>query len=282
VPKGRESKSVKRLFETMTEHSKYDWAKAMLALVSKDSSDLSELAQAAELDPKAGDLTDIDLSDLDLSDQNLEGWDLRNAKFSNTRLARAELRNALVDPNELAEAVDWEEALLDDGVRWAARNAAILSTAVDELELSVRAANCLKVDSINYIGELVQKTEGAMLRIPYFGRKTLHEIKKVLASMGLHFGMDLPNWRPKERKGYAPTLITHLNGEQARESRLRRACRKVGYKLIKSRKRGVCLRPYHVVFPERNWQVSDSDGMTLEDAEDFVSKLQPQTSAPGN
>ncbi|HEX9771428.1 MAG TPA: DNA-directed RNA polymerase subunit alpha, partial [Kiloniellales bacterium] len=57
---------------------------------------------------------------------------------------------------------------------------------VDELELSVRSANCLKNDNIVYIGDLVQKTEGEMLRTPNFGRKSLNEIKEVLSTMGLH------------------------------------------------------------------------------------------------
>ncbi len=68
---------------------------------------------------------------------------------------------------------------------------------VDELELSVRSANCLKNDNIVYIGDLVRKTEGEMLRTPNFGRKSLNEIKEVLASMGLKFGMDVPDWPPE-------------------------------------------------------------------------------------
>ncbi|WP_029087819.1 DNA-directed RNA polymerase subunit alpha [Brevundimonas aveniformis] len=68
---------------------------------------------------------------------------------------------------------------------------------VDELELSVRSANCLKNDNIVYIGDLIQKTEGEMLRTPNFGRKSLNEIKEVLASMGLSLGMDVPAWPPE-------------------------------------------------------------------------------------
>ena len=67
---------------------------------------------------------------------------------------------------------------------------------VDELELSVRSANCLKTDNIVYIGDLVQKTEAEMLRTPNFGRKSLNEIKEVLAQMGLHLGMEVPGWPP--------------------------------------------------------------------------------------
>ncbi|WP_169569545.1 DNA-directed RNA polymerase subunit alpha [Sneathiella limimaris] len=68
---------------------------------------------------------------------------------------------------------------------------------VDELELTVRSTNCLKNDNITYIGDLVQRTEADMLRTPNFGRKSLNEIKDVLAGMGLHLGMDVPNWPPE-------------------------------------------------------------------------------------
>jgi len=69
---------------------------------------------------------------------------------------------------------------------------------VDELELSVRSANCLKNDNIVYIGDLIQKTESEMLRTPNFGRKSLNEIKEVLSGMGLHLGMDLEEWPPED------------------------------------------------------------------------------------
>jgi DNA-directed RNA polymerase subunit alpha len=68
---------------------------------------------------------------------------------------------------------------------------------VDELELSVRSANCLKNDNIIYIGDLVQKTESEMLRTPNFGRKSLNEIKEVLIQMGLNLGMEIPGWPPE-------------------------------------------------------------------------------------
>lgn len=68
---------------------------------------------------------------------------------------------------------------------------------VDELELSVRSANCLKNDAIEYIGDLVQKSEGDMLRTPNFGRKSLNEIKEVLTIMGLHLGMQVEGWPPE-------------------------------------------------------------------------------------
>ena len=68
---------------------------------------------------------------------------------------------------------------------------------VEELELSVRSANCLKNDNIVYIGDLVQKTEQEMLRTPNFGRKSLNEIKEVLASMGLGLGITVTGWPPE-------------------------------------------------------------------------------------
>ena len=77
---------------------------------------------------------------------------------------------------------------------------------VDELELSVRSANCLKNDNIVYIGDLVQKTEAEMLRTPNFGRKSLNEIKEVLLQMGLHLGMEIPNWPPENIEDLAKRL----------------------------------------------------------------------------
>ncbi|WP_016770421.1 DNA-directed RNA polymerase subunit alpha [Rickettsia sibirica] len=68
---------------------------------------------------------------------------------------------------------------------------------VDELELSVRSANCLKNDNIIYIGDLVKRTESDMLRTPNFGRKSLNEIKEILAKFNLRFGMDVPDWPPE-------------------------------------------------------------------------------------
>ena len=77
---------------------------------------------------------------------------------------------------------------------------------VDELELSVRSANCLKNDNIIYIGDLVQKSEAEMLRTPNFGRKSLNEIKEVLAQMGLHLGMEVVGWPPENIEDLAKKL----------------------------------------------------------------------------
>ncbi len=77
---------------------------------------------------------------------------------------------------------------------------------VEELELSVRSANCLKNENILYIGDLVQKTENEMLKTPNFGRKSLNEIKEVLEGMGLTLGMLIPNWPPENIEELAKKL----------------------------------------------------------------------------
>jgi DNA-directed RNA polymerase subunit alpha len=101
--------------------------------------------------------------------------------------------------DQLALFVNFEEPQKEtaaEAVTELAFNPALLKK-VDELELSVRSANCLKNDNIVYIGDLIQKTEAEMLRTPNFGRKSLNEIKEVLASMGLHLGMEVPDWPPE-------------------------------------------------------------------------------------
>ncbi len=89
---------------------------------------------------------------------------------------------------ELQEASEEEEPLNEN-----------LYRSVEELELSVRSANCLKNANIRFIGELVQRTEQEMLKTKNFGRKSLNEIKEVLTEMGLGLGMKLEGWAPIER-----------------------------------------------------------------------------------
>ena len=89
-----------------------------------------------------------------------------------------------------------EEEIIEEDENELEFNAALLKK-VDELELSVRSANCLKNDSIVYIGDLILKSENEMLRTPNFGRKSLNEIKEVLTEMGLSLGMDVPTWPPE-------------------------------------------------------------------------------------
>lgn len=100
------------------------------------------------------------------------------------------------EPSVATEAVSPNEPVFN-------RN---LLRKVDELELSVRSANCLKNDNIIYIGDLVQKSEQEMLRTPNFGRKSLNEIKEVLSTMGLHLGMEVTEWPPENIEEMAKRL----------------------------------------------------------------------------
>ncbi len=77
----------------------------------------------------------------------------------------------------------------------------ILMRPVDDLELTVRSANCLKAENIYYIGDLIQRTEVELLKTPNLGKKSLTEIKDVLASKGLSLGLRLENWPPSSLKG---------------------------------------------------------------------------------
>ena len=77
---------------------------------------------------------------------------------------------------------------------------------ITELKLSVRSANWLRRNEVVTIGDLVQKSEAEMLRTPNFGRKSLNEIKEVLAQMGLHLGMEIPNWPPENIEELAKRL----------------------------------------------------------------------------
>lgn len=113
--------------------------------------------------------------------------------------------------DQLTVFVNFEEPAKEqaqDTVPELAFNPALLKK-VDELELSVRSANCLKNDNIVYIGDLIQKTESEMLRTPNFGRKSLNEIKEVLAQMGLHLGMDVANWPPENIDDLAKRYEDH-------------------------------------------------------------------------
>jgi DNA-directed RNA polymerase subunit alpha len=88
------------------------------------------------------------------------------------------------------------EALIDLASGRAPQIDPILMRPVDDLELTVRSANCLKAENIYYIGDLIQRTENELLKTPNLGRKSLNEIKEVLATRGLTLGMKLENWPP--------------------------------------------------------------------------------------
>lgn len=95
------------------------------------------------------------------------------------------------------EAAAWVEAEIDP----------ILLRPVDDLELTVRSANCLKAENIHYIGDLIQRTEVELLKTPNLGKKSLTEIKDVLGSHGLSLGMRLENWPPAQMKEERKPLI---------------------------------------------------------------------------
>ncbi|MBO9678628.1 DNA-directed RNA polymerase subunit alpha [Paenacidovorax monticola] len=94
------------------------------------------------------------------------------------------------------EGGDIDRVFEPSGSRGSATFDPILLRPVDELELTVRSANCLKAENIYYIGDLIQRTENELLKTPNLGRKSLNEIKEVLASRGLTLGMKLENWPP--------------------------------------------------------------------------------------
>ena len=88
------------------------------------------------------------------------------------------------------------DAIVSPSSRSGAQFDPVLLRPVDELELTVRSANCLKAENICYIGDLIQRTENELLKTPNLGRKSLNEIKEVLASRGLTLGMKLESWPP--------------------------------------------------------------------------------------
>jgi DNA-directed RNA polymerase subunit alpha len=118
---------------------------------------------------------------------------------------------ARIIQDQLSVFVNFDEPRREEAQQLAPQlpfNPALLKK-VDELELSVRSANCLKNDNIVYIGDLIQKSEGEMLRTPNFGRKSLNEIKEVLATMGLHLGMEVTGWPPENIEDLAKRFEEH-------------------------------------------------------------------------
>jgi len=105
-------------------------------------------------------------------------------------------RAATILQQQLAVFVDLESESLSEPVEKEEEVDPILLRPVDDLELTVRSANCLKAESIYYIGDLIQRTEVELLKTPNLGKKSLTEIKDVLASRGLSLGMRLENWPP--------------------------------------------------------------------------------------
>ena len=143
-------------------------------------------------------------------------YDVENARVENrTDLDKLVLEletNGTIDPEEsirraatilqqqLAVFVDLEGEKIAEPEEKEDEIDPILLRPVDDLELTVRSANCLKAESIYYIGDLIQRTEVELLKTPNLGKKSLTEIKDVLASRGLSLGMRLENWPPASIK----------------------------------------------------------------------------------
>jgi len=143
-------------------------------------------------------------------------YDVENARVENrTDLDKLVLEletNGTIDPEEsirraatilqqqLAVFVDLESEAAVEPEEQEDEIDPILLRPVDDLELTVRSANCLKAESIYYIGDLIQRTEVELLKTPNLGKKSLTEIKDVLASRGLSLGMRLENWPPASLK----------------------------------------------------------------------------------
>ncbi len=110
-------------------------------------------------------------------------------------------RAATILQQQLAVFVDFDHEKESERVEEEEEIDPILLRPVDDLELTVRSANCLKAENIYYIGDLIQRTEVELLKTPNLGKKSLTEIKDVLASRGLSLGMRLDNWPPASLRG---------------------------------------------------------------------------------
>jgi len=97
---------------------------------------------------------------------------------------------------QLSVFANLESELTEVEVQQAPQIDPVLLRPVDDLELTVRSANCLKAESIYYIGDLIQRNESDLLKAPNLGRKSLNEIKDILATKGLSLGMKVENWPP--------------------------------------------------------------------------------------
>jgi DNA-directed RNA polymerase subunit alpha len=146
-------------------------------------------------DARVGQVTDYDKLTMDLETNGVVAPE--DALAYAARILQDQL-SLFINFEEVEEEPEVEEEELDINPH--------LLMKVDELELSVRSANCLKNENIVYIGDLVQNTESEMLKTPNFGRKSLNEIKDVLSQMGLGLGMKLENWPPDNIEDLAKKL----------------------------------------------------------------------------
>ena len=121
--------------------------------------------------------------------------------------------SARILQEQLQYFINFEEPVIDDKTKEEESEIKFnrnLLRKVDELELSVRSANCLRNDNIVYIGDLVQKSENDMLRTPNFGRKSLNEIREILMQLGLNLGMDISDWPPENIEELSKNLDDNL------------------------------------------------------------------------
>ena len=157
----------------------------------------------------ARNLSQTDLADaLGVSRQSVSKWETDASVPDLDKLVIEMETNGTIDPEEairraatiLAEQleafVDLRDVRQPEVKEEKPEFDPILLRPVDDLELTVRSANCLKAEAIHYIGDLVQRTEVELLKTPNLGKKSLTEIKDVLASRGLSLGMRLENWPP--------------------------------------------------------------------------------------
>ena len=163
-------------------------SQSQVGLISIDSIFSPVLNVAFSIDPaRVGQRTDYDKLTLTVKTNGTVSPDDAVAYAARILIDQFSLFVNFDDPKEIKKEEIKEDLPFD----------VVLLKKVNELELSVRADNCLKNDNIIYLGDLVQKTEADMLRTPNFGRKSLNEIKEQLANMGLSFGMKVDNWPPE-------------------------------------------------------------------------------------
>lgn len=137
-------------------------------------------------DARVGQVTDYDKLSMDVETNGVVAPE--DALAYAARILQDQL-GVFINFEDIAEEPTSKDVMIDINPH--------LLMKVDELELSVRSANCLKNENIVYIGDLVQKSESEMLKTPNFGRKSLNEIKDLLSQMGLGLGMRLENWPPE-------------------------------------------------------------------------------------
>jgi len=170
--------------------SNYDWAQASLSLHLCASQSFTDLVEAADLDPIAGDLIDVDLSGLDLRNQNMRGWNLKYANFEGAKISGANLVGAALDARLLIGAVDWPEAELSAESRVSALFYQIQSIPVANLPLSVSTSEFLGDLGIRTIEDLFYMREYDM--IVETGLETdilvmINELREVLDDVNLKF-----------------------------------------------------------------------------------------------